>query len=56
MPHAGLKIVEDPALVEKNLINNYPKYKGQLIIESKRGHTVFSKKNSNDTPQVLVMS
>jgi uncharacterized protein YaiE (UPF0345 family) len=55
-PKAGLHIVEDPNLVEKILINNYPKYKGDLIIEIKRGHTVFSKNNSNDTPQVLAMS
>jgi len=55
-PQAGLNIVENPALIEKILVNNYPKYKDQLIIETKRGHTVFSKKNSDDTPQVLVMS
>lgn len=55
-PYAGLNVVEDPALVEKILVNNYPKYKGQLTIETKRGHTVFSKKDSDDTPQVLAMS
>jgi len=55
-PSAGLNIVEDPALVEKIITNNYPQYKGKLVIEIKRGHTVFSKIGSDDTPQVLVMS
>lgn len=55
-PKAGLNIVEDYDLVEKIVTNNYPKYRDRLIIETKRGHTVFSKKDSDDTPQVLVMS
>jgi len=55
-PKAGLNIVEDPDMVEKIVTNNYPKYKGKLIIETKRGHIVFSKKDSDDSPQVLVMS
>ncbi len=55
-PKAGLNIVENYGLVEKIVTNNYPKYKGKLIIETKRGHTVFSKKDSDDTAQVLVMS
>src|SRR3989344_2984171 len=55
-PSAGLNIVEDPALVEKIITNNYPQYKGKLLIGKKRGHAVFSKTDSDDTPQVLVMS
>jgi len=55
-PKAGLHIVEDPALIERVLISNYPGYKDKLIIKTKRGHSVFSKEESNDTPQVLVMS
>ena len=55
-PLAGLNIVEDPVLVEKIITNNYPQYKGKLLIGKKRGHAVFSKTDSDDTPQVLVMS
>lgn len=55
-PKAGLHVVEDSDLIEKILVSNYPGYKDKIVAETKRGHTVFSKKDSGDTPQVLVMS
>ncbi|MDO8572166.1 MAG: hypothetical protein Q7S11_00150 [bacterium] len=42
--------------VEKILLSNYPEYAGKLLIETKKGHTVFSKKDSDDVSQVLVLS
>jgi len=53
---AGLKLVDDPALIEKILVSNYPDYLGRIVVEKKGDHFVFTKKDSEDAPQALLMA
>ncbi len=53
---AGLKLVSNPDLVSKVLVSNYPEYSDRIITEVKENYAVFSKKDSDDGPQVLLMS
>lgn len=53
---AGLKLVSDPDLIRKILVNNYPEYQNKIIINQKRGMFVFVKEGSDDTEQVLLIS
>jgi hypothetical protein len=52
----GLTEVIDKKVIEKILTNYNPSYKDKLIVEEKGGCTVFSKKDSDDPPQVLLRS
>lgn len=52
----GLKIVQDPELLNKILVSHYPRYKGNIVTEKKGDYLVFFKKESRDTPQVLLRS
>jgi len=53
---AGLHVINDPSLVKKILISNYPEYDGRLVVEIKRGRAIFTKIDSNDSSQVLLTS
>lgn len=53
---AGLKIITDPNIIEKILTSNYPEYKNRIMTGTLGGYTVFIKNDSDDTPQVLLMS
>lgn len=53
---AGLHVVNDPDLIKKILISNYPEYADRLIVEVKRGYSVFTKLDSSDEPQMLLTS
>lgn len=53
---AGLKLVNDPEIINKVLIGNYHEYSGRLVIEKKGDYMTFSKSDSEDPPQVLLIS
>ncbi|MBP6945571.1 hypothetical protein KBB85_06160 [Patescibacteria group bacterium] len=53
---AGLKLVNDPEIVKKVLVGNYPEYSGRLVLEKKADYMTFSKSDSEDPPQVLLIS
>lgn len=53
---AGLKLVSNPDLIRKILINNHPEYQGRITIKQKQGLFVFVKEGLDDTEQVLLIS
>lgn len=53
---ASLKLVNNHQLIAKILMNNYPEYKDRILLEEINGRTAFTKKGSDDTPQVLLLS
>jgi len=53
---AGLKLIENPGIIEKILTNNYPEYIDRVLINEQGRHVTFTKKDSDDTEQVLLVS
>ena len=53
---AGLRLITNPKIIEKILVNNYPEYSDKIVIGGYGSYTTFSKKGSDDAEQVLLMS
>lgn len=53
---AGLKLVNDPVIIRRILESQYPEYRGRVIIDFKNNYFVFTKIDSDDKPQVLLLS
>jgi len=52
---AGMKLVDNVDVVRKIILNQYPKYKDDLIVEKQDAHLVYYKKTTK-YPQVILIS
>lgn len=53
---AGLRLVNDPETMRKILMANYPEYGNRIITKINGSYTTFSKLDSEDIEQVLLLS
>ena len=52
---AGMKLVDNPEVMRKIILNQYPQYKDDLVIEKQGEHLVYYKE-STKYPQVVLIS
>ncbi len=52
---AGMKLVDDPEVMRKIILNQYPDYGDDLVIEKQGEHFVYYKKTTK-YPQVILIS